>query len=80
MSSKLSIFQTENGGTTRNRGSKLLGNGFRTKYDVIVGITTTCATLTTHSVCGQFEAESCDSVETVAQVRIEGQSRLAMGL
>ena len=30
--------------------------------------------------CGEFDAESCDSVETVAQWGIGGQNRLAMVL
>ena len=47
-------------------------------YDVIVAIATACATMATHWVCGEFDAESCDSVETVAQRGIGGQNRLAM--
>ena len=39
---------------------------------------TACATMATHWVCGEFDAESCDSVETVAQRAIGGQNRLAM--
>ena len=61
-----------------NRGSKLLGHGFWTKHDVIVAIATACATMATYWVCGEFDAESCDSVETVAQWGIGGQNRLAM--
>ena len=34
--------------------------------------------MATHWVCGEFDAESCDSVETVAQREIGGQNRLAM--
>ena len=34
--------------------------------------------MATHWVCGEFDAESCDSVETVAQRGIGGQNRLAM--
>ena len=61
-----------------NRGSKSLGHGFWTKHDVIVAIATACATMETHWVCGEIDAESCDSVETVAQWGIGGQNRLAM--
>ena len=50
-----------------NRGSKSLGHDFWTKHDVIVAIATACATMATHWVCGECDAESCDSVETVAQ-------------
>ena len=34
--------------------------------------------MATRWVCGEFDAESCDSVETVAQRGIGGQNRLAM--
>ena len=34
--------------------------------------------MATHWVCGEFDAESCDIVETVAQTGIGGQNRLAM--
>ena len=37
-----------------------------------------CTTMTTYWACGKFDAESCDSVETVAQRRIEGQNYLAI--
>ena len=63
---------------TKHRGSKLLENEFWTKHDVLVAITTACATITTHWVCGEFDVESCDSVETVAQKEKGGQNRLAM--
>ena len=56
----------------------MLGHGFWTKHDVIVAIATACATMATHWVCGEFDAEPCDSVETVAQRGIGGQNRLAM--
>ena len=36
------------------------------------------ATMATHWLCGKFDIESCDSVETVAQTGIGGQNRLAM--
>ena len=36
-------------------------------YDVIVAITTTCATMTTYWVCKEFDVKSCGNVETVAQ-------------
>ena len=61
-----------------NRGSKALGHGFWTKHDVIVAIETAYATMATHWMCGELDAESCDSVETVAQWGIGGQNRLAM--
>ena len=44
----------------------------------MVAIATACATMATHWVCGEFDAESCDSVEMVAQWEIESQNRLAM--
>ena len=72
------MWQCWNGGTKGNRGSKSLGHGFWTKHDVIVAIATACATMATHWVCGEFDAESCDSVETVAQREIGGQNCLAM--
>ena len=63
-----------------NRGSKLFGHGFWTKHDVIVAIATACATMATRWVCREFDAESCDSVETVAQSRrIGGQQSLGHG-
>ena len=58
----------------RNKGSKLLGNSFLDKNNVIVAIATACATMTTQWVCGEFNAESCDSVETVAQRGIRGRN------
>ena len=57
-----------------NSKSKSLGHGFWTKYDVIVVIATACATMATHWVCGEFDAESCDSVETVAQGNSKSKS------
>ena len=56
----------------------MLGHGFWTKYDIIVAITMVCSTMATHWVCGEFDAESCDSVETVAQRGIENQNCMAM--
>ena len=47
-------------------------------YDVIVAIATAFGIMATHWVCGEFDAESCDSVETVAQRGTGGQNRLAM--
>ena len=47
-------------------GLMLFSHGFSKKYNVIVAIATACATVTTHWVCGEFDAESYDSVETVA--------------
>ena len=41
-------------------------------YDIIVAVATACATMATHWVCGEFDAESCDNVETVAQRGIGG--------
>ena len=61
-----------------NRGLKSISHDFWTKYDVIVAIATACATMATHWDCGDFDAESCDTVETVAQWGIEGQNRLVM--
>ena len=54
------------------QGVKILGHGFWTKYDVIVVIATTCATTATQLVCGKFNAELCNSVETDASGGIEG--------
>ena len=59
--------QDSNGGATKNRGSKLLGNEYRTQHDFIVALSMAGATMTTHWVCGEFDAESCDSVELLAQ-------------
>ena len=65
-----------------NGGSKkllnLLGNVFRTKYDVAVATTTASATITNHWVCGEFDAESCASFETMAQREIGWQNCLEM--
>ena len=74
------MLQCWNGGRWGNKGSKLLGHGFRTKYDVIVAIMKACGTVTTHWVFGKFEAKSCDSVETVTQGGIRGQNCLAIVL
>ena len=63
-----------------SRGSKSLGHGFWTKHDVIVAIATACATMATRWVCAEADAESCGSVETVAQGGTRGQNRLAMVL
>ena len=57
-----------------NRGSKSLGHGFWTKHDVIVAIATACATMATHWVCGEFDAESCGCVKTVVLRGIRGQN------
>ena len=54
-----------------NKGTKMLGNGFWTKYDVNVAIATYSATMTTLWVCGEFDAQSCDSVKTVTEMEIE---------
>ena len=35
-------------------GQNGLANSFWTKHDVIVAIATTCATMATHWVCGEF--------------------------
>ena len=65
-------------GTKGNRGSKSLGHGFWTKHDVIVAIATACATMATHWVCGEFDAESCGGVKTVVLRGIKGQNRLSI--
>ena len=44
----------------------MLGYDFWTNDNVIVAIATACATMATHWVRGEFDAESCNSVETVA--------------
>ena len=49
-----------------------------TNYAVIVVIATACATKATHWVGTEYNAESCDSVETVAQRVIGGQRCSAM--
>ena len=59
-------------------GQNRLAMVFWTKHDVIVAIATACATMATHWMCGELDAESCDIVETVAQWGIGGQKRLAM--
>ena len=61
-----------------NRGSKSLGHGFWTKHDVIVAIATACATMATHWVCEEFDAESCGGVKTVVLRGIRGQNRLSI--
>ena len=37
------------------------------KCDIIVATTTAWAIMTTQWICGEFDAESCGIVETVAQ-------------
>ena len=49
-------------------------------HDVIVALAMACASMATHWLCEEFDAESCNSVETVAQTIIGGQNRLAMVL
>ena len=61
-----------------NRGSKSLGHGFWTKYDVIVAIATACATIATHWVCGEFDDESCGGVKTIVLRGIRGQNCLSI--
>ena len=58
--------------------SKLLGRGICQKYDIIVALETACIAMSTHCVCGEFEAESCGSVKTMAQTGRRGQNHLAM--
>ena len=61
-----------------NRGSKLLGHGFWTKYDMIVAVATTCASMATRWVCGEFNAEPRGGIKTMAQRGIEGQNCLSI--
>ena len=61
------MWQSWNCGTKENRGSKLLGHGFSTIYDIIVAIVTACATMATDWVFGEFDAELCGGVKSMAQ-------------
>ena len=47
-------------------------------YDIIVAIATACATIATHWVCGEFDAESCGGVKTFVLRGIRGQNRLSI--
>ena len=48
-------------------GGQNIWKWFWTKYDLIVAITTACATTTTNYAFGEFDAGSCGSVEMVTQ-------------
>ena len=61
------------------RESKSLGYGFWTKHDVTVAIATACATMATHWVCREFDAESCGSVKTVVSRGISFVHCLSIG-
>ena len=58
------------------RDQSLLGYRFWTKYNVILGKATACATIATHWFFGKLNTASCDSVEMVAQQRIVSQNCL----
>ena len=56
----------------------MLGHGFWRKYDILVSTTTACSTMTINWVCKELNAESSDSVETMAQRDVGGQNCLEM--
>ena len=45
---------------------------------MIVAVATTCAIMATRWVCGEFNAEPCGGIKTMAQRGIEGQNRLSI--
>ena len=50
-----------------HKGKKGVKIAWTCLYDVLVAIAMAYATMTAHWVCEEYDAESCDSVETVAQ-------------
>ena len=62
----------------RNRGSKSLGHGFSTIHDIIVDRATACATMATHWVFGEFDAELYGDVKSIARREIGGQNLLSI--
>ena len=48
------------------------------RHNVIVDMATACATMATHWVCGEFDAELCGDVKTFVLRGIRGQNRLSI--